>query len=472
MSQIFDPQVWAQEQFGTCQLGDRRRTDRVVIIAAAMAQNSAASTPTQCDGWSDLKATYRLFDNSNVSFQELIAPHRQMARQQCRGTVLVVSDTTEFDFRRKTIEGTRPTGNGSGRGFFLHSALYVGRADGEVIGIAAQKIFYRQSKPKGETSYAILQRARESQVWGEVVQDVGAAPEGVSYIHVCDRGADNFEFYCQLVQGGWGWVVRVAKAHRNVVTVGTDPQRVALDQFLTKLPVKHVYSLEVPAQDGQPKRTATLELRASRVCLPRPAQCSNWVKQHGEPQIEMSAVEVREINAPQGATPLHWIVLSSEPCNTSSQALQIVRDYEKRWVIEDFHKGLKTGCQMESRQYMKASRLERVLGIVAVVAIRLLKLRAAARQQPDEPASRHIPQPYLVSLCAIMNKNSSSRQAKRAAATPQTLTNREFYRRLAQLGGFIGRKSDGEPGWQTLWRGFEKLHNMVCGYQNLAKGCG
>ncbi len=120
---------------------------------------------------------------------------------------------------------------------------------------------------------------------------------------------------------------------------------------------------------------------------------------------------------------------------------------------------------------MDTKRWERVLGIVAVVAIRLLQLRATARQKPDEPAQRHIPQPYLVSLCAIMNQSVSSRPAKLAAVTPETLTNREFYRRLAQLGGFIGRKSDGEPGWQTLWRGFEKLNNMAYGY-SLAQTCG
>jgi hypothetical protein len=476
MQQIFDPRVWAEQQFGQCQLGDRRRTARVVKIAAMMAQNSAASTPHQVRGWHDLKAAYRLFDNSNVTFQQLIAPHRRLAKELGRDTMLVVSDTTEFDFKRKTVKGLKPTGNGSGMGFFLHSALYVRRDDGEVVGIAAQQIFYRQPKPKRETSYAKRQRARESEIWGKVVKDVGTAPRGVRYLHVCDRGADDYEFFCRLLKSGDGWVVRAAKGHRKVVTIptqpGAQPEELPLQEFLARQSVLCQSQFAVPEQKGQPARTATLELRASRVLLPRPRQCSPWVKKEGAESIEMSAVELREINAPAGVQPLHWMLLSSEPCGTTTEAQQIVTDYEKRPVIEDYHKGMKTGCSMEARQYMTADRLDRVLGVISVTAIRLLQLRAAARKAPDEPASTHVPSPYRIALCASVKSQRSPRQAKRVAPTAETITNREFYRQMAQLGGFIGRKSDGEPGWQTLWRGFEKLHNMVAGHETISHNCG
>jgi hypothetical protein len=276
--QILDPLIWAQQQFGACRLGHKRRTERVVKVAAMVARNSAASTPQQSDNWADLKAAYRFYDNDNVSFQQLIGPHRQLSREQCRGTVLVVSDTTEFDFKRPRIEGLKPTGNGSGVGFFLHSALFVRRDDGEVIGIAAQQIFYRQPKIKGETRTESLQRERESGIWGRVVEDVGAAPDGVKYLHICDRGADDFEFFCRLQQSGDGWVVRVAKGHRKVDTIGTDATRLGLQALVTQLPAMCQHQLSVPSKPGQAARTATLELRATRVRVPRPRQCSPWVK--------------------------------------------------------------------------------------------------------------------------------------------------------------------------------------------------
>jgi hypothetical protein len=181
----------------------------------------------------------------------------------------------------------------------------------------------------------------------------------------------------------------------------------------------------------------------------------------------MSAVEVREVNAPVGSTPLRWLLLSSEPCNTIAEVEQIVTDYEHRWVIEDYHKGVKTGCSMEDRQFMTGARLERVLGVLSVAAIRLLQLRAAARRAPDEPASSHVPSAYRIVLCAVLKSRAASPSAKRQPPTAERITNREFYRHVAQLGGFIGRKSDGEPGWQSLWRGFEKLQLMVRTHQAL-----
>jgi hypothetical protein len=341
-----------------------------------------------------------------------------------------------------------------------------------VIGIAAQQIYYRKPKIKGESSAAVRQRERESEIWGRVLEDVGAAPAGVRYLHICDRGADDFEFFCRLYQAGDGWVVRVAKGHRKVETIGTNPLRIELQELFPQLPVMHRYELEIPAQDEKPARTATLELRATRVIIPRPRHCSPWVKREGEKSIEMSAIEVREINAPVGVTPLHWMLLSSEPCGTTEEVQQIVTDYEHRWVIEDYHKGVKTGGKMEDRQYMTAARLERVLGVLSVAAIRLLQVRAAARKAPHEPASSHVPSPYRTVLCELLKRRASSPSAKRQPPTAESITNREFYRQVAQLGGFIGRKSDGEPGWQTLWRGFEKLQQMVRAYDALNTSCG
>lgn len=238
-----DPQTWARQQFGSCQFGDSRRTARVVKMAARFAERPDGGTGSQTENGDDLKAAYRLFDNDAVSFEQLIEPHCQATKQAARGVVLIANDTTECDFRRRTITGLGPTGNGSGRGFWLYSALMMRREDGEVIGLAAQKLFHRKPRPKKENSTKKLKRPRESQVWGEVVELVGPSPEEAYFIQVCDRGADNFEFYCWLRESRCGWVVRATHAGRWVQTCDDPSRRLKLGVFFAEQPVLSEYDL-------------------------------------------------------------------------------------------------------------------------------------------------------------------------------------------------------------------------------------
>ena len=247
-----------------------------------------------------------------------------------------------------------------------------------------------------------------------------------------------------------------------MLTCADQPRRLKLGAFLAEQPVLSEYDLIVDGQKGSPSRTARMQLRAARVRIPRPRHVSPWVKQHDPEWIEMSAVDVREINPPQGVQPLLWMLLSSEPCGDIAAARQIASDYEQRPVVEDYHKGLKTGCRLESRQYLTSARLQRVVGLLSIVAVRLLQLRAAARQTPQRLARECVPPDWLIVLCQIRYQPAKS---KRPPLTPKAVTAREFYREIAKLGGFLGRKSDGEPGWQTLWHGFEKLHLFLRGYQ-------
>ena len=125
--------------------------------------------------------------------------------------------------------------------------------------------------------------------------------------------------------------------------------------------------------------------------------------------------------------------------------------YELRWLVEEYHKALKTGCCVEKRQLKTAARLEALVGLMSVVAVRLLRLKSLARTDPDVPAKRVVPNIWLVMLKA----------ARRGLDRVHDLTVGQFYREVAKLGGFLGRKSDGQPGWITIWRGWEKLNTYV-----------
>ena len=200
-----DVAEWAAENFGTCELGDARRTRRAVKLAQQMAEHPDGSTPAQTERWADLQAAYRLVDGADVTCDAVAEPHWRQTRATAAGRVLLMGDTTETDFGiQRQLEGLGPTGDGAGRGFFRHRSLRVVPGTREIIGLAGQELFDRQPKPKGETDDQARQREqreqRESRVWGRVTDRVGAPADSVPYVHVFDRGANNIKVFCHAAR--------------------------------------------------------------------------------------------------------------------------------------------------------------------------------------------------------------------------------------------------------------------------------
>ena len=457
---ILDAAQWAQAQFGICQLGDVRRTRRVVKVAAQMALSPDATTPEQFEDWADLKAAYRLFDEVKVTFRAVAEPHWRHTRAAAYGVCLLISDTTETNFgMRRHVQSLSlgPTGNGKGRGFLLHSSLMVQAETREVIGLAGQELFYR--KPTGcarESSYRRSQRARESEVWGRVIDLVGPPAPGVKYLHVGDRGADNIEVFHHCRAQQCGWVIRASHLQRKIETPDGRPTKVA--RWLARQPVLGTYELSVRETARTAARVARLEVRAVAATLIASKRKTPYLRQIGAPPIPEWLVEAREVNPPRGAKPVHWVLHTSERVETFEQAWTILEYYETRWSVEEFHKCLKTGCQLESRQYTKVHNLEAVTGLLSVLAVRLLQLKGVARREPHTPAEQVLPKAWLMMLRALRRKPIH--------------TVRDFFRHLAGLGGFLMRKGDGEPGWITIWRGLAKLLLCLRGHRAARQKCG
>jgi hypothetical protein len=440
-------------------LGDARRTRRVVKLAAQVAAHPDGSTPTQTEGWADCKAAYRLFDADDVSFQALAEPHWQCTRARRGGIWLLIGDTTEIDFGiHRDVSDLAPTGNGFGRGFHLHSSLMVAASGDEIVGLAGAELFHRTPAPKRETLRQKQDRARESEVWGRVIDLVGPPPEGARFIHVFDAGADNFEVFCHLGRQRCGWVVRAAQQQRWVQT--TDGQRVRLLDLVQAQPLAGTYELSLRARGPQPARIATIEVRHTPLLMPLPQQPTPFMKACGISAIPMWVVEAREAGAPAGVEPLHWVLLTSEAVDDFDAAWVMIGWYEKRPLVEDYHKCLKTGCRVSERQYQTSARLERVPGLLSIVAVRLLQLKSVARTDPDCPASRVVPAAWLQMLRALRPRHGGIHTVS------------QFFRSLAMLGGFLGRKHDGDPGWLTIWRGLNKLLLCLRGIDAMQQKCG
>lgn len=457
MSVELDVNQWSEEQFGRCELGDARRTRRAVQTAALFAANSSASTPDQTEHWADCKAAYRLFDNEDVTFAGLAGPHHAATRARTSGHYLILGDTTviRFDGYRQ-ISGMGIITGGKSQGFLLHSGLMVDAGDGEIIGLAGQRIRYRRRVPKKEKQRKA--RERESEIWGAVIDDIGPPPnEAVRFTHVCDRGADNFEVYCHCLLRGADWVTRAAKLTRKIVVGG---ETLPLATHLQTLPVGGTYEVEVNANAKQTARTAKVEVRWGAIGLPAPAPSGRFTRDCGVSFLTTNVIEVREVAPPRGQEPLHWVLYTSHAVTSWAEAWEVIGYYERRPLVEEFHKSLKTGCRIESRLYETAARWENVTAMLSIVAVRLLQLKTIATKEPDRPAAEIVPPSWLRMLAAVRGKKKP------------IVTARDFLRALAALGGHLGRKCDVEPGWQTIWRGFEKLHLLLRGAAAMKEKCG
>lgn len=456
MCVILDTEIWAQQQFGSCDLGDARRTRRLVKFASRVAGDPDASTPGQTEHWSDLKAAYRLIDNEHVTFDAVASPHWQQTRQRQTGTWLIACDTTQIDFGvTNEATGLGPLGAGLGRGFLLHSGLMVNPETEEVVGLAGAKIRYRKPAAKNESRTRRLRRDRESHVWGELIEQIGEPDEGVRFIDVCDRGADNFEVYCKSLLNRHDWIVRASQLNRMI---RHEEEEMPLSDYLDSLPLAGTYELSYRSKEHG-SRTAKIEVRFGTIMMPAPRQKSPWLRELGITLIGMNVVEVREVDPPKGVQPLHWVLLTSLPVRTFEDAWTVIGYYEKRPIVEEFHKALKTGCRVEERQYETSERLEAITALLSVTAVRLLQLRSAARETPERAAEEVVPRSWITVLRRL-------RRGRRIG------TVREFFRELAGLGGHLLRKCDGEPGWITLWRGFEKLHMALRAIRGYRKKCG
>jgi hypothetical protein len=448
---VLDNDHWVSQAFSECELGDKRRTKRLVKVAGNMLASPEKSLPEQNVEWADVKAAYRFFDTINVTFERVAERHWQQTRQTEPGRYLLISDTTDIDhFSHKATTGLGILGDGKGRGMQLHNCLMYDSGKKQIRGAAGALIYYRKHKPKNETRTERLARVRESVVWGNLVDTIGVAPKGAQWIHVFDRGGDNFEAMCHVRISRNDWVIRASRLNRTIIS--EDGQKMPLSEAIKGARKLGSYELHLRSREGVAARTAKMELSVVKVTYPPPTLHSKWVKECGINELPMNVVVVQEVDARKGVKPILWVLLTSLPVETFEDALQVVEDYESRWLIEEYHKVIKSACSVEMHALRTADRLEPLIGLVSVIGIRLFQLKLIGRNQPDAKAATHVPAGWLKCLKLARPKSRLT-----------GMTVYGFFRDLAMLGGFLGRKGDGEPGWQTIWRGFRKLQSLLDG---------
>jgi hypothetical protein len=338
------PTEWADRTFGAVDLGDRRRERRAVQIAAGLMRHPDAMLPQQMGEASVLKATYRLLDEADVTHAALCQPHWDATRHQAgrQNLVLLIQDTTEVDYsHHPKTEGLGPIGNGGGQGYLLQTVLAVVPEPRQVLGLAAQEPFLRQPQPKGQTTLQRRARPRESQIWSRMVETVGAPPEGSTWVHVGDRYSDIFDFLETCHHQHCDFLVRVAQDRRIELEPG---QVESLLSSVRGLVGADERDLELPARPKQPARTARVMVSFQAATLHPPAHSRR------KPPLQVWLIRVWEPNPPtEVSEALEWILVTSVPTESVAAAWERAAWYRCRWLAEDYHQCLKTGCRLEQR---------------------------------------------------------------------------------------------------------------------------
>lgn len=456
---LMDAQAWAEANWSQADLGDARLNRRVIAMAAAMVSQPEASLPAQFPDRSDLEGAYRFLSAKRLSLATIGGAAWKLTRQTASApVVLMVQDTTELDYtQRPTMGGLGPIGDGRGRGLLLHTTLaVVPEAVPQVLGVAHQDVVLRQARPKPRPKY---NDTPESRLWATAATATGRPPVGSRWVHVADRGGDQFRFMDACRQAGSDFLIRM---YENRTLEWEEPDAPAPElrraiAYLRAQPAQHHLLLAVPASQEGPARTAQMQVSWTPVTVPAPSQAPGALRE-AKP-LSVWLVRTWEVEAPPEVKPLEWMLVTSVAVTTAAEALERITWYTHRWLIEDFHQCLKTGCAIEKRELDQGEDIARLLGICGPIAAGLLQGRQQARQAPTRPASEVVDRLTLKLLASQVRK----------LPPLETLTIGQFWEAVARLGGYQGRPSDGPPGWRTLWLGWRRLAPLVAGARWLAQ---
>jgi hypothetical protein len=455
------PADWAEGEFAQAPLGDQRLIQRCCQLGRAFYARPQAPLPQACGSRASTKAAYRFFDNPRVTMPAILQSHYQATCQRVADepVVLAAQDTTSLNYSAHPatemlgLIGSQQDGP---IGMLVHSTLAFNLA-GTPLGLLDVQSWTRDPEDFGKRHQRkeLPFAAKESVRWLrslEALERVQVQCPRTLLVSIGDREADIYELFV--------WATE--KPGRPALLVRAERERLlAQDQaslwaHVSSQPAGGELDLQVPRRDQHPCRVARLSVRFAAVELKPPG-----TKQKLGP-VRLWAVLAREEAPPEGREPVEWALLTNLPVSDFAGAQEKLRWYAGRWGIEVFHRVLKSGCQIEQRQLAGADRLEACLAIDLVVAWRIFHLTKLGREVPEVPCTVYFEEHEWKALVAYVTQNP------KVPAQPPKL--REAVRMVASLGGFMGRKGDGEPGTQTLWLGLQRLDDLVAMYQVMSGG--
>jgi hypothetical protein len=453
MSDFPEATNWAVTEFADADLGDLRRTQRLVQLAHVLAQNPGAALPDACGSSAMLKAAYRFIANDDIEPSDIVQSHIEATYSRLSRVplVLAVQDTTGADWTSlRATTGLGPLGHTACQGLLVHTTLAI-TPERVPLGLLAQQVWARDPDDIGKRARRkqLPIRQKESHKWLHSLEAVFTARDccpKTRLVSVGDREADVYDVLAAqrpagvdlLIRASWD---RCVKAPQRYVWATVEAQPVLTDLVI-----------QVPRRGAQPARAARLSLRYCRLTLSPPRHR----KREGLPAVALWAVSVCEREPPAEAEPIEWLLLTTVAVDSVDDAIERVQWYSCRWGIEVWHRILKSGCRLEARQFATAERLQRGLALYSVLAWRIFYATMLARSVPEVPCSVLLePDEWQALYCAI-------HRVPQPPPEPPTLGQAVNW--IAQLGGFVGRRRRDRPGAEVLWRGFQHLGDLTTMY--------
>lgn len=454
-------------EFEGAELGDERRSKRLLSIVEPLEAQPGGSFPQALGSDAELEAFYRFIGNRSFTAASVLGPHvsRTLERARRAGRVVVVHDTTSVEYKSPAPrEGLGYTTAAKRQGFLAHVSLVL-REDGLPLGVAHVETLTRSGKKtrarKSKKKVLREDSRRESVRWVRGLDGVeDARDEAFDAIHVTDAEGDFFELLATAQARSSSFIIRAGQLDRIVVVGGVTTR---LRDAIGAIRPRFVRTIEISErsdekrkrpreiQNRHPPRTARsaqLAIGAMRVTLRK----TDYYDLETAP-FQVNVVRVWEQEPPNGEPPVEWVLFTSEDVSTKAKLQAVVDTYRLRWTIEEFFKALKTGCALEKRQVESYAALCKVFALFVPIAYRLLLFRGLQRRMPHAKVSTILSPTELLLLAHA--------PATRGLPSPKTID--DGVRQLARLGGHI--KNNGDPGWQSIGRGYEKLLLLRVGWE-------
>jgi hypothetical protein len=442
-------QRWTEQEFAGLDLGDGRLNKRAKILMERFAANPTASIPMACNSWSETCAAYRFLGNADVEWRDMMEPHlaQTQKRMSAHPVVLCLQDTTELDFNGQETSGLGPLNYEARRGMYLHPT-YAVTPQREPLGVTDAWMWAREDRDKD----GIRHGQKESTRWREGyerVAEMAVEMPATRLVYVADREADLVDMMARAQEMGTpaDWLVR-AKHNRCL----PDGDGEKLWAYTTAGQAAGEIAFTLPARDEQKSRKVRQQLWAREVNI------SNGKAD----AVKATCIVAREIGAPKGVKPVEWRLLTNRSAKTLEKIIELIDWYRARWEIEIYFNVLKNGCKVEALQLSAIDRIERALALFMIVAWRVTYLMRAGRICPDLDAALFFDPDEIRGAYLLAKKPQPSK-------APSL---NEVLRLIAQLGGFLGRKSDGEPGVKTIWQGLQRVMDVATALQSMREGNG
>lgn len=463
---------WVLKEFKEFSCNDKRLDSRFIAVATDALENPSVRINQASGDWAATKGAYRLFNNSKVNSVEMFECHQNQTVDRIKKqkeVVIAIQDSTYLDFSNNSkLKGKGPIGTRQQNltGYVMHSTLAVS-SQGLPLGFLTHDLWARDEFKKNGKAKKKTLKKKESYKWVRALETVHALKlEDQEIINIADREADFYEYFEAAERLGEKIIIR-ARYDRKVMEEQddldeeTEEDKKGMWDFMLKQPVRFTERVEVSRNhvhikgknksSFKERRDAEVEVRVGQVTFNPPLGSKS------KAPLTYNLVFVKEVKAPEETIPLEWMLISNLPILTDEDISKIIKYYRLRWMIEEYHKILKSGCGVENCLLEDTEAMFRYITLFSIIAWRLFWITRLQRIDPNIPCTQGVADVEWKALYCYLHRTKEP--------PDKTPTIREFIIWIARLGGFLARKGDGEPGIVTVWRGWTRLNDIVETYQ-------